>query len=80
MNMALSDCGRKKIFELNKLQLSTMRAVKATGRVDEWGQIHLDQPLVDVNGRVEVIILMNESELKADRALEDVDIYEGGSI
>lgn len=53
------------------MQLSAMRAVKATGRVDEWGQIHLDQPLVDVNGRVEVIILIGETELESDRVSKD---------
>jgi hypothetical protein len=39
-----------------------MRAVKATGHVDERGQIHLDQPLADVSGRVEVIVLIGEPE------------------
>ncbi|MGG6266569.1 type II toxin-antitoxin system RelN family antitoxin [Leptolyngbya sp. AN03gr2] len=39
-----------------------MRAVKVTGHVDEQGQIHLDQPLADVNGRVEVIVLIEDAE------------------
>lgn len=38
-----------------------MRAVKATGHVDERGQIHLDQPLANVNGRVEVIVLIDDA-------------------
>lgn len=48
-----------------------MKAVKAIGRVDEQGQIHLDQPLVDVNGRVEVIVLIGETEPELDQASKD---------
>ncbi|MBW4514818.1 MAG: hypothetical protein KME11_06285 [Timaviella obliquedivisa GSE-PSE-MK23-08B] len=39
-----------------------MRAIKATGSIDEQGQIHLDQPLVNVDGRVEVIVLIAEED------------------
>jgi hypothetical protein len=44
-----------------------MRAVKATGSINENGQIHLDRPLLDINGRVEVIVLI------ADEDEPDVD-------
>lgn len=53
------------------MQLNTMRAVKATGHVDERGQIHLDHPLVDVNGRVEVIVLIDETEPEPDLISKD---------
>ncbi|NDJ18535.1 hypothetical protein [Myxacorys almedinensis] len=51
-----------------------MRAVKATGHVDERGQIHLDQPLADVNGRVEVIVLINEPEPESDLLVSKEEI------
>lgn len=53
------------------MQLSTMRAVKAIGRVDEQGQIDLDQPLADVHGRVEVIVLIGETEPEPDGESKD---------
>jgi hypothetical protein len=38
-----------------------MKAIKATGSINEQGQIHLDRPLVsDSNRRVEVIVLLSE--------------------
>jgi predicted dienelactone hydrolase len=44
-----------------------MRAVKATGSINENGQIYLDRPLLNVNGRVEVIVLIAEAdEVDAD--------------
>ncbi|MBW4552232.1 MAG: hypothetical protein KME35_14160 [Aphanocapsa sp. GSE-SYN-MK-11-07L] len=51
-----------------------MRAVKATGHVDERGQIHLDQPLADVNGRVEVIVLIDETEPESDLLVSKEEI------
>ncbi|MGI0492290.1 hypothetical protein ACN4EG_10940 [Alkalinema pantanalense CENA528] len=39
-----------------------MRAVKATGSINEAGQIHLDRPLLNINGRVEVIVLIAEED------------------
>ncbi|NDJ16901.1 hypothetical protein [Myxacorys almedinensis] len=51
-----------------------MRAVKATGHVDERGQIHLDQPLADVNGRVEVIVLIDETEPEPDLLVSKEEI------
>lgn len=39
-----------------------MRAVKTTGHVDERGRIHLDQPLANVNGRVEIIVLIDDTD------------------
>ncbi len=51
-----------------------MRAVKATGHVDERGQIHLDQPLADVNGRVEVIVLIDDTEPESDLLVSKAEI------
>lgn len=46
-----------------------MKAIKATGTVDETGQLALDSPLtVDKLSRVEVIILIPESS-KSETAL-----------
>lgn len=39
-----------------------MRAVKATGRINQDGQIHLDRPLLNIHGRVEVIVLITEED------------------
>ena len=39
-----------------------MRAIKATGSINEQGQIFLDQPLVNVDGPVEVIVLIAEED------------------
>lgn len=45
-----------------------MKAIKATGSINEQGQINLDRPLMgDSNRRVEVIVLMSEeSDVEAD--------------
>jgi len=51
-----------------------MRAVKATGHVDERGQIHLDQPLANVNGRVEVIVLIDDTEPESDLLVSKEEI------
>jgi hypothetical protein len=51
-----------------------MRAVKATGHVDEQGQIHLDQPLANVNGRVEVIVLIDDTEPESDLLVSKEEI------
>jgi hypothetical protein len=40
-----------------------MKAIKATGTIDEQGQLFLDNPLTsDKNSRVEVIVLIQGSE------------------
>jgi hypothetical protein len=39
-----------------------MKAIKATGSINEQGQIHLDRPLIgDSHRRVEVIVLLSEA-------------------
>jgi GTPase SAR1 family protein len=45
-----------------------MKAIKATGSINEQGQIQLDRPLLgDYNRRVEVIILLSENlDLEVD--------------
>jgi len=41
--------------------MATMRAIEATGTVDEQGVIHLDPPLTQVRpGRVRVLLLMSD--------------------
>ncbi len=45
-----------------------MKAIKATGSINEQGQIQLDRPLVsDSNRRVEIIVLLSE---EIDPAIE----------
>jgi hypothetical protein len=53
-----------------------MKAIKATGSINEQGQIHLDQPLMgDSNRRIEIIVLMSEEsdpEVEADESKETI--------
>jgi hypothetical protein len=52
-----------------------MKAIKATGSINEQGQIHLDRPLMsDSNRRVEVIVLMSEDRdpIAADESKETI--------
>jgi hypothetical protein len=47
---------------LSYLTRDPMKAIKATGSINEQGQIQLDRPLIeDCNRRVEVIILFSEN-------------------
>jgi hypothetical protein len=53
-----------------------MKAIKATGSINEQGQIQLDQPLIgDSNRRIEIIVLMSEEsdpEAEADESKETI--------
>jgi len=51
-----------------------MKAIKVMGIVDEQGQLALDSPLtMDINSRVEVIILIpEETELEEDNQSKEV--------
>lgn len=44
----------------------SMRAIEATGSVDECGRLCLDEPLVRVAGRVRVLILYEEEMSERD--------------
>jgi hypothetical protein len=48
-------------MKLSCLTRDPMKAIKATGSINEQGQIQLDRPLVsDSNRRVEIIVLLSE--------------------
>jgi hypothetical protein len=53
-----------------------MKAIKATGSINEQGQIQLDRPLTgDSNRRIEIIVLMSEEsdpEAEADESKETI--------
>lgn len=51
-----------------------MKAIKATGTINEQGQLSLDQPLQsDKNSRVEVIVLIaEESDIDEDNTPNEV--------
>ena len=52
-----------------------MKAIKATGHIDDQGQIALDQPLIDnKNSRVEVIVLISEESenSETDQTKEEI--------
>jgi hypothetical protein len=53
-----------------------MKAIKATGSINEQGQIQLDRPLIgDSNRRIEIIVLMSEEsdpEVEADESKETI--------
>lgn len=51
-----------------------MRAVKATGRINQDGQINLDRPLVNIKGRVEVIVLIAEEDESEDDLMTKEEI------
>jgi hypothetical protein len=55
-------------MKLSCLTRDPMKAIKATGSINEQGQIHLDRPLTsDFDRRVEVIILLSENlDLEVD--------------
>ncbi|OUC15374.1 MAG: hypothetical protein B0A82_07195 [Alkalinema sp. CACIAM 70d] len=51
-----------------------MRAVKATGRINQDGQINLDRPLLNIKGRVEVIVLIAEEDESEDDLMTKEEI------
>jgi hypothetical protein len=55
-----------------------MKAIEATGTVDDQGNLALDQPVIDSTpGRVRVIILYSEKDLEeAEQNLDDTPLEE----
>ena len=52
-----------------------MKAIKATGNINEQGQLSLDHPLINnKNSRVEVIVLISEESenSETDQAKEEI--------
>ncbi len=49
-----------------------MQAIAATGKVDENGVLHLDQPLQLKDSEVKVLILVPESELSEEAWLGSI--------
>ena len=50
-----------------------MKAIKVMATIDEQGQLTLDSPLIiDKNSRVEVIVLIPEAEIDADKPKEAI--------
>jgi hypothetical protein len=54
-----------------------MKAIEATGTLDEQGHLSLDQPVVDsAPGRVRVIILYSEQNDEEEQDLDDTPLDE----
>ncbi len=52
-----------------------MKAIKATGNINEQGQLYLDHPLINnKNSRVEVIVLISEEseDSETDQTKEEI--------
>lgn len=50
-----------------------MRALKVTGKINEEGQLTLDQPLTtDKNSRVEIIVLIPEADTQDEPSQSEV--------
>ena len=51
-----------------------MKAIKATGHINDQGQIALDQPLINSkNSRIEVIVLIPEDTEAASSSTQNID-------